>query len=186
MLGVILQSKYTFEIYLVRSNPIYENLPRVFIAKIKNEKISWVYEIDEIQERLFDNEFCMEEAEHLGTIETLNAIELSAVIRDPEKNELINFELTHKLLWMFETLMGEHMKVKIGSVIHLAKPKKFIRTVEMDLAEQEEIKRKMENIEFKNKTMRKRQDELYLSEEEVEEYVFKNRKNNRSIYNSKN
>ena len=82
--------------------------------------------------------------------------------------------------------MGDHMKVKIGSVIHLAKPKKFVRTPEIDLAEQEEIQRKKEKIEHKNKTMRKRQDELYLSEEEVEEYVFKNRKNNRSVHNSKN
>jgi len=186
MAGVILQSKHSFEIYLVRSNPLYENLPRIFIAKIKNEKISWVYEIDEIQERLFDNEFCSEEAEHLGTIENLNHDELSAVIRHPKKNELINFELTQKLMWMFETLMGDHMKVKIGSVVHLAKPKKFTRTPEMDLAEQEEMRRKIENIEHKNKTMRRRQDELYLSEEEVEEYVFKNRKNNRSIHNSKN
>ena len=55
MMGVILQNKHSFEIYLVRSNPLYENLPRVFITKIKNQKISWVYEIDEIQERLFDN-----------------------------------------------------------------------------------------------------------------------------------
>ena len=82
--------------------------------------------------------------------------------------------------------MGDHMKVKIGSVIHLAKPKKFVRTPEIDIAEQEEIQRKKEKIEHKNKTMRKRQDELYLSEEEVEEYVFKNRKNNRSVHNSKN
>lgn len=184
--GVILQSKHSFELYLVRSNPVYENLPRVFIAKVKNEKISWVYEVDEIQEMLFDNEFCIEEAEHIGTIKDLDIDELAVNLLHPEKNELVSFEVTKKLLWIFETLMGDHVKAKIGSVVHVVRPKKFVRTPEMDLAEQEEIKRKLENLEHKNKTMRKRQDELYLSEDEVEEYVFKNRKNNRGVHNSKN
>lgn len=172
--------------YLVRSNPTYENLPRVFIAKVKNEKITWVYEVDEIQELLFDNEFYPEEAEHIGTIRDLDTAELAVNLLRPENNEIFSFAVTQRLLWIFETLMGDHIKAKIGSVIHVARPKKFVRTPEMDHAEQIEIKRKLDNLEHKNKTMRKRQDELYLSEDEVEEYVFKNRKNNRGVHNSKN
>lgn len=186
MMGVILQTKSFFEIYLVHSNPTYENLPRMFVAKIKNGNISWVYEVDEIQEVLFNNEFPHEEAEYLGTIQDLNTEEVAINLMNLEKKEPFSFSITPKLLWIFETLMENHMAVKIGSVVHLAKPKKFARTPEMDEAEQKEIKRKLENIEHKNKTMRKQKDELFLSEDEVEEYVFKNRKNNRSIYHSKN
>jgi hypothetical protein len=184
--GVDLQAKHHFQLYLVRSNPMYENLPRVFITKEKNEKIIWSYELDEIQEVLFDNEFLLEEAEHLGTIKDIEKEELVANIFNPDKNELVNFQLTPKLFWIFETLMNDHVIAKIGSVVYLARPKKFGRTPEIEEAEKEEIKRKRENLEYKQKTARKNYDDLYLPEDEVEEYVLKNRKNNRSINNSKN
>lgn len=185
-LGVHLQVKHSFEVFLVRSNPTYENLPRVFIAKIKNQKTQWVHELDEIQEMLFDNEFNEEEAEHLGTINNFDEINLVINLINPEDNSTVDFPVTRKIFWILETLVQDHMKMKMGSVIYVARPKKASKSADIDAAEQAEIKRKREGIDFKSKATRKRSDELYLSEEEVEEYVFKNRKNNRSIYNSKN
>jgi hypothetical protein len=182
-----LSSKPSFEIYLIRSNPLYENLPRVFITKTKNEKIIWAYEIDEIQEALFDNEFCLEEAELLGTIQSLNQETESVNLSTPERKELFSVELTKKILWTVETLMGDHLIAKMGSVVYAARPKKAQRTPEIDQAEQNEIKSKIEKLEFKNKTNKKqRHEDMFIDEDEVEEYVLKNRKGSRGVYNSKN
>lgn len=181
-----MSSKPSFEIYLVRSNPLYENLPRVFVTKTKNEKIIWAYEIDEIQEVIFDNEFCLEEAEFLGTIESLDLENVAVNLSSPERKETFSIELTRKILWNVETLMGDHMVAKMGSVVYLARPKKFARSPEIDAAEQAEIKSKLQNLEFKNKNNKKRHEDTFLDETEVEEYVLKNRKSSRSVYNSKN
>jgi hypothetical protein len=182
-----LSSKPSFQIYLVHSNPLYENLPRVFITKTKNEKIIWAYEIDEIQEVLFDNEFCLEEAEYLGTIESLDLENVAAILSSPERKEVFSIELTQKILWNVETLMGDHMVAKMGSVVYVARPKKFARSPEIDAAEQAEIKSKLQNLEFKNKNNnKKRHEDMFLDETEVEEYVLKNRKSSRGVYNSKN
>jgi len=185
--GTKLSSKSSFEIYLVRSNPLYENLPRVFITKTKNEKIIWAYEIDEIQEVLFDNEFCLEEAEFLGTIQSLDQETESVNLSTPERKELFPVELTKKILWTVETLMGDHLVAKMGSVVYVGRPKKAQRTPEIDQAEQDEIAKKIKNIQFKNKTNKKQNyEDLFLDEDEVEEYVLKNRKSSRSGHNSKN
>lgn len=180
-----MSSKPSFLIYLNRSNPLYENLPRVFITKIKNEKICWAYEIDEIQEMIFDNEFCLEESEFLGKIENLDTENVSVNLSNPDRKHLFPIELTKKILWIIETLMGDHMVAKMGSVVYVARPKKFHRTPEIEAAEQNEIKSKLQKIELKAKT-KKRHEDMFLEEDEVEEYVLKNRKSSRGVYNSKN